>query len=396
MIHWPPGLDSARFLAEYWQRKPLFMPGALAPWQCPLTPEELAGLACEPEVESRIAAGDEACGWSLRQGPFEEDDFTAAPDRSWSLLVQDVEKHLPELAPLMDRFDFIPPWRLDDLMVSYAAPGGSVGPHVDAYDVFLIQGRGARTWHLDPEPEDVSCRADSQLRVLSRFRPTETIETSPGDVLYLPPGVAHYGISGEPSLTLSVGFRAPSAGELLASAGELLDLRRPDLRYGDAGAGRSERDGGHLSDAASARAAALVQRALPLEAGLLDEALGRVVTRTKPWLLAARPIESTDPREVADRLSSGWRLRRTATSRFAWRRSAGGIVLAFADGESWRLGPAMENAVRALCEAGQLDQAWLAGTESEIAGLLELLTALLEQGSLEWAGNEAETGRSGS
>lgn len=384
MIRWPPGLDADRFLAEYWQRQPVYLPGALIPWACPLTGEELAGLACEAEVESRIAAGDESAGWTLRHGPFHEQDFVTAPVEGWTLLVQDVEKHLPGLRPLMDRFDFIPPWRMDDLMISYAVPGGSVGPHVDAYDVFLVQGQGTRTWRLDPEPAEIAWREDSELRVLSAFSPRETVETGPGDVLYLPPGVAHYGIGAESSITLSIGFRAPTAGELLAAAGALLDQREPALRYGDAGVTRNESDGVRISDEASARASALVQQALPLEDALLDEALGRVVTGNKPWLLAARPIEPTDPPRVAARLAAGDRLRRDATARFAWRRRGDRAVLLFADGQSWHLDPASESAARALCEAEELDRGWLVGCAADDDTLLGLLTALLEQGSLEW------------
>ncbi|MGD8976207.1 MAG: cupin domain-containing protein [Gammaproteobacteria bacterium] len=391
MMRWPPGLDADRFLAEYWQRKPLYLPGALIPWTCPLSPEELAGLACEAEVESRIATGDESTGWTLRHGPFEEEDFVTAPEEGWTLLVQDVEKHLPELRPLMDRFDFIPPWRMDDLMISFAAPGGSVGPHVDAYDVFLIQGQGTRTWGLDPEPGKIAWREDSELRVLDEFSPGETLETVPGDVLYLPPGIAHYGIGADSSITLSIGFRAPSAGELLAAAGALLDQQHPDLRYGDSGLARHESDGVRISDEASARASALLQQVMPLGDGLLDEALGRLVTGNKPWLLAARPIEPTDPEQVAARLAAGDRLGRAATARFAWRRRSDGEVLLFADGQSWCLGPAAETAARALCEAGHLDQAGLADDDTPLG----LLTALLEQGSLEWIGEHGNSGGSG-
>ena len=395
MIRWPPGLDADRFLAEYWQRQPLYFSGALAPWAFPLTSEELAGLACEAEVESRIATGDESDGWTLRHGPFEEDDFVAAPDQGWTLLVQDVEKHLPEFRPLMDLFDFIPPWRMDDLMISFAAPGGSVGPHVDAYDVFLIQGQGTRTWRLDPEPAEIAWREDSELRVLSQFSPRETVETVPGDVLYLPPGIAHHGIGAEPSITLSIGFRAPSAGELLAAAGALLDQQHPDLRYGDAGASRHESDGLRISDEASARASALLQQVMPLGDGLLDEALGRLVTGNKPWLLAARPIEPTDPEQVAARLGAGDRLRRAATARFPWRRRGDGTVLLFADGQSWRLDRAAESAARALCEARAVDRGRVADSAADADDLFGLMTALLEQGSLEWIGEDEDSGGSG-
>ena len=383
MICWPPGLDAERFLAEYWQRKPLYLPAALVPWQCPLSPEELAGLACEPEVESRLVSGDEQSGWTLRHGPFEESDFTTAAGRGWTVLVQDVEKHLPQLADMLEPFAFLPPWRIDDLMASFAAPGGSVGPHVDDYDVFLVQGLGRRRWLLDPQPADIAWQEEAPLRVLRHFSPTETIETAPGDVLYLPPGVAHHGIGDEPSMTLSIGFRAPSAGELLTAAGVLLDQRAPLLRYTDREIGLSERDGGRIGAAAKDRAARLLQQALPLESRIVDEALGRVVTGNKPWLLSARSVEALDADELADRLDRGDRLRRAPTARFAWTHS-GDDVLIFADGASWRLGAAGEPLARALCGAGPLGPGLLSVDGVTADRALDLLTALLEQGSLEW------------
>lgn len=383
MICWPPGLDAERFLAEYWQRKPLYLPAALVPWQCPLSPEELAGLACEPEVESRLVSGDGQSGWTLRHGPFEGPDFTTAAERGWTLLVQDVEKHLPQLADMLEPFAFLPPWRIDDLMASFAAPGGSVGPHVDDYDVFLVQGLGRRRWLLDSRPADIAWQEEAPLRVLRHFSPTETIETDPGDVLYLPPGVAHHGIGDEPSMTLSIGFRAPSAGELLTAAGVLLDQRAPLLRYADRDIDLSERDGGRIGAAAKDRAARLLQQALPLESRIVDEALGRVVTGNKPWLLSARSVEALDADELVDRLDRGDRLRRAPTARFAWTHS-GDDVLIFADGASWRLEAAGEPLARALCETCPLGPGLLSADGVTADRALDLLTALLEQGSLEW------------
>lgn len=383
MIGWPPGLDAERFLAEYWQRKPLYLPAALVPWQCPLSPEELAGLACEPEVESRLVTGDDTSGWTLRHGPFEESDFTAAAERGWTVLVQDVEKHLPHLAALLEPFAFLPRWRIDDLMASFATPGGSVGAHVDDYDVFLVQGLGRRRWSLDPQPAAIAWQEDAPLRMLRHFSPTQTIETAPGDVLYLPPGVAHHGIGDEPSITLSIGFRAPSAGELLAAAGSLLDQRAPLLRYTDPEIGLSERDGARIGAAAKDRAARLLQQALPLESRIIDEALGRVVTGNKPWLLAGRSVEALDADALVDRLDRGDRLRRAPTARFAWTHS-GDEVMVFADGHSWGLGASGEPLARALCEAAALDPRLVSADGMTTDRALDLLTALLEQGSLEW------------
>ncbi|MGB5589675.1 MAG: cupin domain-containing protein [Gammaproteobacteria bacterium] len=383
MIHWPDGLDADRFLADFWQRQALFMPAAFNPWICPISPEELAGLACEPDAESRIVAGDEHSGWRLRNGPFEESDFLSAADTGWTLLVQDVEKHLPELRPVLTPFRFLPEWRIDDLMVSYATPGGSVGPHVDAYDVFLLQGLGRRTWRLDPSPGDLGHRSDSTLRVLQDFKPETEVSMGPGDLLYLPPGVAHHGAGEEASITLSIGFRAPSAGELLSAAGELLDRYRPELRYADPGLGRSESRGGLISQAALIRGKRLLDDVWPLEPMIADEALGRLVTGSKPWLRAGQPIEACEAEIIGARLAAGDCLERSASARFAWVRSHNRVLL-FADGESWHLQDPAEEIAAHLCDARRFDAGMLPPEGPARDPILELLATLLEQGSVEW------------
>ena len=139
------GLDTAEFVSRYWQKKPCLLRGALAGFESPVTPEELAGLACEEGVHCRLVIEDGGeKPWQLRYGPFVEQDFLDLPDTRYSLLVSECEKWLPELGDLLDCFRFIPDWRIDDLMISYAPEGGSVGPHVDEYDVFLIQAMGRR------------------------------------------------------------------------------------------------------------------------------------------------------------------------------------------------------------------------------------------------------------
>ena len=159
MIAWPAGMGPAVFLECHWQKTPLLIRDALPGFVSPVSPEELAGLACEEDVESRIVRGDQQAGWTLLDGPFAEDDFLSLPGRGWTLLVQDVEKHLPQTEALMSLVSVLPTWRCDDLMISYAAPGGSVGPHLDAYDVFLLQGQGSRTWSIDPAPAETAPHA---------------------------------------------------------------------------------------------------------------------------------------------------------------------------------------------------------------------------------------------
>ncbi|MES9894120.1 MAG: cupin domain-containing protein [Candidatus Thiodiazotropha endolucinida] len=235
-LHFPNGLNAEKFLAEYWQRKPLLFRNPLADYQCDLEADELAGMACEEAIESRLVLEKHgATPWEARYGPFDEDDFSGLPDSHWTLLVQDVDKHLPEIAKLLDYFRFIPDWRLDDVMVSYAVDQGSVGPHIDDYDVFLFQAKGKRRWkiHSRPVSEDEFI-PDLDLRILPEFEADQEWLLEPGDMLYLPPNVAHWGIAEGECMTCSVGFRAPTLHEMATAWFQAaLESRMPPQRYRD-------------------------------------------------------------------------------------------------------------------------------------------------------------------
>ncbi len=212
-------IDWQDFLANTWQKKPLVIKNALpADALAFLTPEDLAGLAMEEEVESRIVIEkDGATPWELKRGPFNEEDFTSTPATHWTLLVQGVNHWLPEAAELLSAFDAIPRWRLDDVMVSYAPEEGGVGPHYDHYDVFLVQGKGTREWRLTTQ----HCTLDNYLpnmplRLMDKFPVEETHILEAGDVLYLPAKVGHWGISrSDDCMTWSVGYRSLAAREML-------------------------------------------------------------------------------------------------------------------------------------------------------------------------------------
>ncbi len=215
------GLTPEQFLAEFWQKKPLLIKNAIPNFTGLLTPDELAGLACEDEVQSRIVKYKKG-KWLADHGPFDEDDFanlTNKPtaENNWTLLVQSVNHHLPEGAALLQQFGFIPHARLDDLMVSYAPNGGGVGPHFDSYDVFLLQGQGKRIWRIS-EQTDLSLVEGAPLRILQNFDTAQEWLVEPGDLLYLPPHLAHWGIAvtdnGVDCMTYSIGFRAPKNQEL--------------------------------------------------------------------------------------------------------------------------------------------------------------------------------------
>lgn len=213
------GISREGFLKQYWQKKPLLIRQAMPDYKSPISAEELGGLACESDIESRLI--QEQGGkkpWQVRHGPFVESDFTSLPDSHWTLLVQSVDHHIPELAVLLDKFDFIPTWRVDDLMVSFAQAYGSVGPHLDNYDVFLLQVQGKRHWHInDSDYVDTDLMPNTDLKILNNFKSTQDWILEPGDMLYLPPAVAHHGIALNDCLTFSVGFRAPTRKELLTA-----------------------------------------------------------------------------------------------------------------------------------------------------------------------------------
>jgi 50S ribosomal protein L16 3-hydroxylase len=207
----------ARFLASHWQRAPLLLPDALAGFEVPLDADELAGLACEPDADARLVRTTPE-GFELETGPFDAARFDALGDRDWTLLVNAVDLALPGFEPLLEAARFVPDWRLDDVMVSFAAPGGSVGPHADRYDVFLLQAEGTRRWDLgrDRTGDGLPVTDAGGLRLVTGFSPHVTHRCAPGDGLYLPPGVVHHGVAETSCLTISLGFRAPSLPELVA------------------------------------------------------------------------------------------------------------------------------------------------------------------------------------
>ena len=223
-------LTKAAFLRTYWQRKPLLVPRAFPGFVSPLEPRELLDLACEDGVESRLVL--ERGGlrpWQVIPGPQSARRLRRLPADRWSLLVQGVDRLVPAVAALLQPFRFLPDWRVDDVMVSFAPRRGSVGPHVDSYDVFLLQGLGRRRWEVDPHPHP-DPRPGLDLRILRRFRPRSRFVLEPGDMLYLPPGVGHHGVALEDCMTYSIGFRAPTRREVLAA---LLRPRGEDARYRD-------------------------------------------------------------------------------------------------------------------------------------------------------------------
>jgi len=228
------------FYAHYWNKRPFVAPGAIAPEDMArlISADELAGLAMEEAPRSRLLkTAGEAQDWTCAYGPFDEDDFATAGEAQWSLLVQNVEQFHPDTAELLSHFDFAPRWLLDDIMVGFSAPGGTVGPHFDTYHVFLVQGQGKRTWKISREPiRDTTYFDGMDFRVLKNGFDGDEIEVSCGDVLYVPPKFGHEGTTIEAAMTFSVGLLGPKMSELLTGYGQYLaEFEDRDPRYVAAG-----------------------------------------------------------------------------------------------------------------------------------------------------------------
>ena len=313
------GLSPGDFLKRHWQKKPLLVRGAFPGFSSPLTAEELAGLACEPGVEARLVVQTrKAPGWKLSHGPFKHRDFIRLPKNRWTLLVQDVDKHVPGMEALLDPFRFIPNWRIDDLMVSYAADGGSVGPHVDAYDVFLLQAQGMRRWDISTGLHPELDIPGLELKQIGSFEPEESWLLMPGDMLYLPPGVAHHGIAFGDCMTYSIGFRTPSRAEMLADfAGQLVQAAGVDLHYSDPDLGPTAHPG-ELSAAARSRVRTMLRGGLSPSDETLDIWFGRYMTEPKPWLKPQPPSRRCSAATLKARLKQGRALRRHPAVRIAW------------------------------------------------------------------------------
>ena len=375
------GLTAREFLRDYWQKKPLLIRQAIPDFESPISPDELAGLALEEEVESRLIIEQGERPWELRRGPFAEDAFSQLPERDWTLLVQAVDQFVPDVAELLKQFNFLPSWRIDDVMISFAAPGGGVGPHYDNYDVFLLQAHGQRRWKIGQ-----MCDSDSpllphaDLRILADFQQTDEWVLEPGDMLYLPPRLAHFGTAEDDCLTYSVGFRAPSAAEVLTHFTDFLAQFLPDEeRYSDADIAPTN-DPHQIQRDSLDRLKALLAEHMSDERLLLTW-FGQFMTEPRyPELVAGDDIEEED---LLASIDQGAVLIRNPSARLAWSEVDVGLVL-FASGQSRLLPASLKELLRLICatdalHADNLEQ-WLTDEDGR-----KLLCELVKQGSLEFA-----------
>ena len=364
-----------QFLAEYWHKQPLLVRGAWPGFENPLPPPAFLKLASRPDAMSRMLIQHEGeHQWELREGPFTQRTFKTMPDSHWTLLIQEVDRLVPAVRDMLGVVDFLPKWRLDDIMISYAANGGGVGAHIDNYDVFLLQGHGRRRWQINTTPVDEEVLIeDIDVSILADFVPDRDWVLEPGDMLYLPPRVAHFGVAEGECMTFSIGCRAPSEAEMVGALLEsLLQQTDPDARYADASLRRP------------ASTAVVGEDVLAWTRGLLHDVLGddaklaemvgSILSQPRRWI-----DEDALPEDTLDEaLAEGGRVRPGSSSQLLLQEGPHGALLLFAAGEPIELDRSFGPALLKLIQGPGLTAQDL-GKDSEFD---ELLDDLYGQGTL--------------
>ena len=371
--------DPAAFLRDHWQKRPALIRDPWAAWANPLDPDALAGLACEEGVEARLITGSSA-SLVAEHGPFAEARFARLGKAPWTLLVQAVDHHVADVAALLEPFRFVPNWRIDDVMVSYAVDGGGVGPHFDQYDVFLIQGLGRRRWQIGAKcTAATALLPHDDLRLLAQFTATEEWVLEPGDILYVPPGFAHNGVAlGDDCMTYSIGFRAPARSEVLAGwCDALLGQLDDDDRYADPELA-PQANPGEISAEALAKLHAMVTEKLGDKAAFARWFGAYTSTRKYPEIDWA-PDEPIGVAELREALASGTALVRNPASRFSFVREEGDAVQLFVDGKCFDCAGEVAALAELLCAADRIV------VEAELVrsdAAMELIATLFDRGSL--------------
>lgn len=369
-----------RFLRDFWQKSPLLVKNPWTAWENPLEPDDLAGLACQDDVEARLIV-QAAGALTVEHGPFPEDRFEALGDTPWTLLVNAVDHHVPDVAALLDFFRFIPNWRIDDVMVSYAVDQGGVGPHFDQYDVFLIQGQGQRRWQLGPACDgSTELSPHDDLRLLAAFEPTQEWVLEAGDILYVPPGIPHNGIAiGDDCMTYSIGFRAPSRDDLITHWAEhLVDQADGDHRYADPDLALQDNPGEITATALEGLHAMLVEKLL--DRGEFARWFGCYTTTPKNPDIDWSPEFSIDAEDLRALMKTPLFLARNPASRFSFVRESGDRVMLFVDGTPYDCVGSSALFAQRLCGA---EPVTITPADAESSCTIDLVVALMNLGSVQ-------------
>jgi 50S ribosomal protein L16 3-hydroxylase len=375
--------DIDAFLRDSWQKQPVLIPNPWAEWRNPLSSDELAGLACEDHIEARLITQPKPDKLKAEHGPFPETRFGKLGRAPWTLLVQAVDHHVPEVAALIEPFRFVPNWRIDDVMVSYASDGGGVGAHFDHYDVFLVQGQGQRRWQVGQLCDDTTALLPhDELRLLADFQPRAEWLLGPGDILYVPPRWAHNGVAvGDDCMTYSVGFRAPSRGELISGwCDELVPDLLDEDRYGDPGL-TVQANPGEISAEALRKLHAMVTEKLADRPAFARWFGSYSTTRKYPDVDWA-PEQPLDMDDLHALLAEGAPLLRNPASRFSFIRSEAGSLVLFVDGAEFACEGETAHFAEALCAADRLELGVVSDATARV------LLVLLNNGSVGFEGED--------
>ncbi|WP_108649378.1 ribosomal protein uL16 3-hydroxylase [Dongshaea marina] len=361
------------FIHEHWQKKPAVIRQGFADFQDPLSADELAGLAMEPEIESRLVSNANE-QWQVQHGPFE--DYDELGEQHWSLLVQAVDHWHPQAARLMQPFRALPSWRLDDLMVSFSAPFGGVGPHTDQYDVFIVQGSGKRHWRVGERKALREHCPHPDLLQVEAFDAILDVELEPGDILYIPPGFPHEGYALEPSLNYSIGFRAPNQRELLSGFADFaLRHELGGTRYQDPQRQLTRATGAIATDDVTQIQQQL--RELTEQPELIKQWFGEFISQSRHELDLAPAEPNWSDQELALALHQGVRFERLGGLRAFYL--AEDPCQLYIQGERFQLPKLCAEAAFALCDHEQFDMDLL-GEHGMLCELITIITALVNQG----------------
>ena len=387
------GMTAQTFIDEYWQKKPLLIRGGLVDFTLPLEADELAGMAMEEDIESRIVIENGIRPWEMRQGPFTEDTFATLPEKEWTLLVQAVDHWVPEVQALKEQFEFLPSWRLDDVMISYATEGGSVGPHYDQYDVFLVQVSGKRRWQvLAPDEYQDSAIPNIKLHILDNFpvNPNMDWELETGDILYLPPNFAHNGRAlDDECMTYSIGFRAPSMQDVLTGIRDkLCETDNVKDRFA-APETAARQHSAHISKDDIQYLQTELTRLIN-QPDLLAEWLGETMSESKyPEYL--EPLNQEELNNAFNSATQGQTFIRPGDARLCYYAQQGaedkGKIRVFCNGEHLLVDAALTGFVEAVCHQVEFDFSGLDLTQNtDLEPLVRFL--IRQQGLIELAAEE--------
>jgi 50S ribosomal protein L16 3-hydroxylase len=352
-------LSPSRFLKEYWHRKPLLIRQAFPGFHAPLARDELFAAASSDEIESRLITRKNG-RWHLSHGPHSV--LPSPATKNWTVLLQGMNLHCRALDDLLREFRFIPDARLDDLMISYASDGGGVGPHFDSYDVFLLQAQGRRHWKIGTQP-NLDLVEGLPLKILKHFEPEQEFVLEPGDMLYLPPHVAHDGIAIGECMTYSIGFRAPTYQELAEGFLQFLsETMEISGRYADPGLAPTR----HPAQIGNPMIAAIAARlsAIRFSQHDLKTFLGEYLSEPKPSVFFRPPSKKLGPAAFGRRIA-GSGLRLSAKTRMLYAGSR-----LFVNGEGFQMSKADQAWLRRLANERRLEGEIACGASPDVAETL--------------------------